>query len=299
MSNVKFKGIIPALVSPLNEDGTVREKVLRKLLNWHLGKGCNGFYICGTTGEGVVMKPEARKVMVEITVDAVKGKGFVIDHIGAIDLRTAMNLARHASDTGVDAISSVPPFFYKYGQKEIMQYYQALSDSSDVPMLIYSLSSIGDSISKLEMVERIMKIKNMIGLKWTNYNFFEMGKIKSINDGNINVLVGNDGTLLAGLVMRADGGIGLTYNVMPKIYIELYRSFISGNIKRAQDAQFKVNKVIDIMLRYDAFTAVKDILEMIGFTVGYYTLPIKRFTKLEQESFRDELKKINFEKEYL
>jgi len=299
MNNVKFKGIIPALISPLNEDGTVREKVLRKLINWHLEKGCNGFYICGATGEGVVMKPEARKVMAEITVDAVKGKGFVIDHIGAIDFRTAMDLARHASDTGVDAISSLPPFFYKYEQKEIIQYYQALSDSSDVPILMYSLSLIGDSISKFEIVERIMKIKNIIGLKWTNYNFFEMGKIKSINDGNINVFVGNDEMLLAGLVMRADGGIGLSYNVMPKIYIELYRSFISGDIKRAQDAQFKANKVIDIMLRYNAFTAVKDILEMIGFTVGYYTFPIKRFTKLEQESFRDELKKINFEKEYL
>jgi N-acetylneuraminate lyase len=297
MKNVKFKGIMPALVSPVNEDGTVREQVLRKLIRWQLSQGCAGFYICGATGEGTVMMPEARKAMAEITVDEVKGKGVVIDHIGAIDLRTAADLAKHASDTGVDAISSVPPFFYGYSEKEITQYYQALSDVSDVPILMYASPLSGVTITS-EMVGRMLSVKNMIGLKWTSSNYYEMRKIKELNNGDINVINGPDEMLICGLSMGADGGIGATYNVMPKLFVKIYESFISGNISQAQEAQYKANRVIDILIKHGVINGVKDALEMFGFDVGYSTYPMKRFTAAESETFRNELKNIGFDKDY-
>jgi N-acetylneuraminate lyase len=172
---------MPALISPLNEDGSIRESSLRKLIKWQLEAGCAGFYICGATGEGAVMKPEARKAMAEITVDEVKssskGRGVVIDHVGAIDLRTAAELAEHAAGAGVDAISSVPPFFYGYSEREIKQYYQALSDASGLPLLMYASPLSGVNITS-EMVERMLEVKNLIGLKWTSPNYYEMRKIK-------------------------------------------------------------------------------------------------------------------------
>ena len=298
MSNVKFTGIMPAIVSPLNEDGSVKEKSLRKLIDWQLKAGCKGFYVCGATGEGTVMKPDSRKTMSEIAVDEARGRGCVISHIGAVDLRTAQDLARQASDVGVDAISSVPPFFYGYGEREIYQYYQALSDSSGVPMLMYA-SPLSGTVIKAEMVEKMLGIRNMIGLKWTSYDYYEMRKIKELNGGDINVINGPDETLLCGLVMGADGGIGATYNPMPKVFVKIYESFMSGNIAAAQEAQFKVNKVIKILLRHGVLTGVKDMLEMIGFDIGYCTYPLKRFTTSEQVAFRAELKALRFEEEYL
>ena len=298
MSNIKFKGIMPALVSPLDEDGNVKEKALRKLINWQLDAGCTGFYICGATGEGTVMKPESRKIMAEIAVDEVKGRGCIIDHIGAIDLRTAIDLARHASNTGVDAISSVPPFFYGYGQREIIQYYQALSDSSDVPLLMYASPLAGINIT-VELVSKMLEVKNFIGLKWTSYNYYEMRIIKELNGGDINVINGPDETLLCGLTMGADGGIGASYNAIPKLFVKIYDCFVSGDIIGAQDAQFKVNKVMQVLFKHGLLNGVKDMLEMIGFEAGYCTYPIKRFTPSEQEAFRAELKLLKFEEEYL
>ncbi|MFA6293509.1 MAG: dihydrodipicolinate synthase family protein [Victivallales bacterium] len=298
MSNVKFKGIMPAIVSPLNEDGSVKEKSLRKLIDWQLKAGCKGFYICGATGEGTVMKPDSRKAMAEIAVDEARGKGCVISHIGAIDLRTAQDLARHATDIGVDAISSVPPFFYGYGEREIHQYYQALSDSSDVPMLMYA-SPMSGTVIKAEMVEKMLGIRNMIGLKWTSYDYYEMRKIKELNGGDINVINGPDETLLCGLVMGADGGIGATYNPMPKVFVKIYDSFVSGNIAAAQEAQFKANRLIRIIIKHGVLNGVKDMLDMLGFDIGYCTYPMKRFTASEQEAFRTELRSIRFEEEYL
>ena len=113
-NNLLLKGIMPALVSPVNEDYTVREDVTRKLVEWQLSKGCTGFYVCGGTGEGVVMQPEARKRMAEIVVEQTAGRGKVIVHIGAIDLKTTIELAQHAEKIGADVISSVPPLYYNY-----------------------------------------------------------------------------------------------------------------------------------------------------------------------------------------
>ncbi len=277
MSNVKFKGIIPAIVSPLNEDGTVREKVFRDLINWQLETGCRGFYLCGGTGEGVVMRPEARKTVAEIAVDELKGRGFVIDHIGAVDLNTAVDLAGHASSIGVDAISSLPPFFYTYDEKEIIQFYRALADSSEVPLIIYASPMSGINISA-DLVEKLLNIQGIIGVKYTSYNYYEMRRIKELNNGDVNVINGPDETLLCGLVMGADGGIGTTYNVIPKIFVKLYLSFLEGRIDEARLLQYKANKVIEILVKYGILAGVKDMLEMIGFNVGYYTYPLKRLT---------------------
>lgn len=298
MKNIKFKGIMPALISPLNEDGTVKEDVMRKLINWDLDAGCAGFYICGATGEGTVMKPEARKRMAEIAVDEVKGRGVVISHVGAIDLRTAVDLAKHASDCGVDAISSVPPFFYGYSEKEIAQYYQALSEASELPLLMYASPLSGVKITA-DIVERMLKIKNMIGLKWTSPDYYEMRKLKELNNGDINVINGPDETLLCGLIMGADGGIGATYNVMPKLYVKIYENFLNGNIAEAQKTQYKVNRVIPILIKHGVINGLKDILEKLGFNVGYSTFPLKRFTPLEQEEFHKDLDSIRFFEEYV
>lgn len=287
MDNIKFKGIMPALVSPLNEDGSVREKVLRRLIRWHLSSGCSGFYICGATGEGVVMKPESRQAMAEITVDETGGQGTVINHIGAVDLRTAEQLARHSSDIGVAAISSVPPFFYQYGFEEIRQYYEALSAASDVPLLMYASPLAGAPLS-IDALERLLAIRNMIGLKWTNPNYYEMFKVKQLNGGNINVINGPDETLLCGLVMGADGGIGSTYNIMPQMYVNLYRHYLNGDVDGARSIQFKVNRVIHLLLRFGVFPGIKALLEYQGYDVGYCTSPMKRLGAEEQELLRRE-----------
>jgi N-acetylneuraminate lyase len=272
----------------VDENGDIKEMALRKLVKHLLNAGCNGFYICGATGEGVVMKPESRKILAEIVVDEVGGRGCVIDHIGAIDLRTSHELARHASDTGVDAISSVPPFFYNYGDNEIIDYYKALSEAANVPIIIYASPLTGITMS-LSLVEKLFNIPKVEGIKWTNFNYYHMNKIKEMKNGAVKVFNGPDETLVCGLIMGADAGIGSTYNIMPDMYTKLYRDFYSGNITGASIMQFKINKVIDILLKYGVIPGIKYILEMQGFDVGYCISPMKRFSNIEGEAFRGEM----------
>ena len=114
-NNVKFSGVMSALVSCIDEQENVQEDSMRRLMRWHLHEGFSGFYLTGGTGEGPVLQKETRKRIVEIANDEAGGKCNLIAHVGAIDLKTAAELARHAADNGMNAISSVPPFFFGYG----------------------------------------------------------------------------------------------------------------------------------------------------------------------------------------
>lgn len=297
-SNVKFKGVMSALVSCIDENENVKEDSMRRLMNWHLNEGFTGFYLTGGTGEGPVLQKETRKRIVEIAKDEAGDRCDLIVHVGAIDLTTAKELAKHAGEVGVDAISSVPPFFFKYGEEQIADYYKALSDASGLPVLMYASPLSGVNIT-VDMVERLMNVPNMIGLKWTNYDYFTMHRMKELCGGNINVINGPDECLLCGLNMGADGGIGATYNIMPKLFQQIYDNFKAGNIEAAQAAQYKANKLIEILLKFGVVVGIKDALEMIGFDCGYQVYPQKRFSPEEQAAFRAALKAINYEQEYI
>jgi N-acetylneuraminate lyase len=296
--NIQFKGVMSALVSCVDDQGKVIEDSMRRLMDWQLKSGMEGFYLCGGTGEGPVLQADTRMKIAEIAKDAVGDRCKLIAHVGAIDLTTATKLARHASDIGLDAISSVPPFFFHYGEKEIRDYYRALSDASGLPVLMYASPLSGVTIT-WDMVDRLMDIPGMIGLKWTSYDYFTMHRIRELRGGNINVINGPDECLLCGLSMGADGGIGATYNVMPKLFREIYDKFQSGDIAGAQAAQFKANKLIEVLLKFGVVVGIKDILAELGYDCGYQVYPQKRFTDEERTAFHEALKAIRYEEEYL
>lgn len=281
-NNVIFKGIMPALVSPVDENGDLLVEETKKLVKWELGWGVNGFYICGSTGEGLVLKPETRKKLLETVVEAVDGRVPVIDHIGAIDLPTTLDLARHAEKAGAAAISSIPPIYFRYDEDEVVDYYKRIMAVSKLPLVMYGVGSAGTKLT-LSTVKRVMEEPGAIGIKWTYPDYFTMGLVKDINGGNINVINGPDEMLISGLAMGADAGIGTTYNVMPGLFCELYHEFRSGNVERAKEIQHAINKIIKVLIDYNALPATKALLCAMGFNVGKCTSPLKHYTEKENE----------------
>lgn len=298
MSNIRFTGIMSALVSPLNEDGSIRKKDMARLMDWHLQEGFTGFYLCGGTGEGTVMQPEARMDLVAYAKEQVGDRAKLIAHVGAIDLITATKLARHAGRIGLDGISSVPPFFYRYGEKEIVQYYTALAEASGLPVIMYASPLAGVPIT-CEMVDRLMDIPGMVGVKWTSYDYYTMRRIRELKGGDINVLNGPDETLLCGLTMGADGGIGATYNVMPRVIQRIYSAYAAGDLATAQEAQYQANRLIHLLIKYDVIPAVKAILAHIGYDCGYCTYPMKRLDDNEQQAMVRDLQELGYFEDYI
>ncbi len=273
-SNILFRGVMPALVTPLNDDATVRCDAVEPMVRWIASQGVDGFYVLGGTGEGGVLSECERMRMAEVTADAVKKSGKqMIMHIGGADTQSAIRLAKHAAEVGADAISSVyPNFFCEYSLEEAAGYYEALIQASGLPMLGYCSKMI-QAQSPLTVVERLMKLDGMIGVKYTFPNYYQLEQIKQLNGGNINVINGPDETLLCGLAMGADGGIGANYSLIPAKFAALYRLVQENDMRGAMQMQAEINRLIAVILRYPMIPAIKCVLEYMGFAVGNAAYP--------------------------
>ena len=289
MNRILFTGIMPALLSPVNEDGSIREKTLRRLVRDLSETGITGFYLCGATGEGIAMAPERRMELVEIVKDEAPEGMKLINHIGAADLATVRRLARHSRKIGMDGISSVPPFFFNYDERGIIDYYRAMSDESDaLPLLIYA-SPLSGTPLPVETVEKMLDIPGFIGMKYTNPNYYLMSRYKKLDGGNINIINGPDETCMLGLLMGADAAIGSTYNVMPRLFVELFPRVKGGRAEEARPLQMKADDLIELMLKFDVISCCKLMLEQRGYDIGETNAPMKRLTTGQKAAFLEAL----------
>jgi len=294
MYKEQFSGIIPALVTPIDEYGALNEKTVRELIDWQLGQGVSGFYICGNTGEGPALPESTRFHMAEVAVEHVAGRGQVICHVGAADAQSALRLARHAHGIGCGAISSLPPTaYYDYGEDEIFDYYKRLGESCPLPLLVYA-NAMFRQADIAPFVERLMGLPTVAGAKFTRYNFFEMRNVCELCGGNIAVLNSPDEMLINGLTMGACAGIGSTYNVMPGRYAALYDAFTRGDFEAARQLQFEINHVIRDIIKYGVIRSIKQILCEMGFDAGGPVWPGRGFSLEEAKTLRYELSAAGF-----
>ncbi|MEG1985463.1 MAG: dihydrodipicolinate synthase family protein, partial [Oscillospiraceae bacterium] len=124
----RFKGIFAALVTPYTESKEVSYTELKKLVRHLIKEGVNGFYVGGSTGEAFLLSHDERKKILEAVLEENAGERIVIAHVGCIGTDLAVDLAKHAESVGADAVSSIAPFYYKYSQDEICDYYDTLAN---------------------------------------------------------------------------------------------------------------------------------------------------------------------------
>ena len=289
MSKIKFSGILPALITPFDKNGKVMEKSVADLVNYQLAVGVDGFYVLGGTGEGVVLTINQRKAMVDAAIKANNGRGKIIIHTGAINQDEVMEMTRYATNAGADGISSIlPSIYFKYNMRELCTYYKKMADNTNLPILVYA-NHTSNGVDVNKMIEQLLQIENIVGAKDTRANYYQMWNLKQINGGNINVINGPDESLLCGLTMGADGGIGTTYNLMPELFVELYRKFKKGDIQGAMQAQSKVNKVINTLFDWGEGSVIrttKETLYLKGFNVGDCAAPALPFNPSKRKGFK-------------
>jgi N-acetylneuraminate lyase len=139
----------------------VREASLRRIIDWQLSFGVNGLYVCGSTGECLLMKPDRRMELLEFAIDQVAGRVPVIAHTGTLDLSTAIALTKHAEQCGANAVSSIPPAYFQYREEEIIHYYTALAGATSLPLITYGIGLAENNLNAM-MVEKLMEVENII-----------------------------------------------------------------------------------------------------------------------------------------
>ncbi|WP_243283389.1 dihydrodipicolinate synthase family protein [Clostridium butyricum] len=248
-----FKGVIPAVLTVFDKEENIDEVGMRQLVSFLIDKGVNGLYLTGSTGEGFTMTSEERKKVVEIVIDETAGRVPVVVHVGAIGTKISIDLAKHAESVGADGISSVPPFYWKFNENQIIKYYEDIASSCSIPMIVYNVPLVG--LLGMNAIKRLAKIENVKGIKYTALSQYEITQIKDEVGEEFLVYSGADEMAMSGLIAGADGIVGSFYNIMPELFINIYDAVKNKDLDEAQRLQKQAVEVIMYALQLPSFYA--------------------------------------------
>jgi N-acetylneuraminate lyase len=289
-----FTGVWPALITPLTEEDRVNGATACRLVEYLLAAGVGGFYVCGGTGEGILLSTAERERMAETVIEQVNGRVPVIIHVGAITTAEAMALAVRAEAAGADAVAAIPPFYYNVGFQGIVEHYRSIAGASALPLYIYYIpTATGVTVTAQQMWE-LCQIPNVRGFKYTSYDMYLLEQVLALGKGTLNVFSGPDELFAPMLTVGVDGAIGTTYNVLPRHFVKLYETFRRGDIEGARRLQSQANRVIDTFTKHGGLPAVKEMMRMIGLDCGYCRRPLRRLNESQVAALRADLDAVGF-----
>ena len=278
----RLRGVYPALFTPFDKKLRVNEEELRALVEHHLASGLRGFFVCGSSGEGFLLRVEERKRVAEIVVEQTAGRGVCIIHVGHTSSDVAADLARHAESIGADGISSVPPIYYKVGFEGCVLHYRTIANACGLPFIVYNIpATTGVSVTTKEMAA-LFRIETIVGMKFTDSDYYEMHNIIESAEEDCIILSGSDQLFLPALTMGAGGAIGTTQNIMPKFFVKLHQTYVRGDVEEARRMQYQVNRVIRELLTYGSVSAWKSVLKAQGFNFGPCRAPLRTLSESEE-----------------
>ncbi len=224
MTHTKLAGIFPALPTPLKADRSVDLGALEKILDRVYSAGVDGVYVCGSTGEGMLLDEADRRIVLETVVqNSPRGKQ-VIAHVGARSLDVAERLAKHAERSQASALSSIRAPGVTH--QEMLGWYKVLATSTSLPFLVYYFPfSTGEPLT-VDQLEEMCELPGVSGIKYTDYDLFTLSLLARAGYPIFN---GRDEVLAAGLLMGACGGIGSVYNLVPEWFVDLRNQAGSGD----------------------------------------------------------------------
>jgi 4-hydroxy-tetrahydrodipicolinate synthase len=281
------KGIIPAMITPLTDEGRLNRSAFRRFIDYLIEGGLHGIFVAGTTGEFYGLSADEKKEMFEIAVEEVDGRVPVYAGTGAITTRECVQLTQIAEQCGADAVSILTPMFISPTQEELYQHYKAIAASTRLPILLYNnLPKTGVTITPAT-VERLAEVDNIVGVKDSSGDFTLTSEyIRRTRNRDFSVLSGRDTLIHACLCYGGSGSIAACANIAPRICADIYDKFVDGDIQGSLEAQFAIAP-LRLAFTLGSFpTVIKEGLKLLGIEAGPCMGPIGPMTGAEKEELK-------------
>lgn len=229
-----FKGSMVALVTPMHEDGSIDKKALHDLVEWHIQSGTSALIIAGTTGESPTLEPDEHFELLSAVVKQVNGRIPVIAGAGTNSTRTTLKLVENSKRAGADACLIVTPYYNKPTQQGLYQHYKTVAEHAGMPVILYNVPGRTACDILPETVERLAKVKNIIGIKEATGKLDRAQEIMRRCDKSFEIYSGDDATALDLMLNGAQGVISVTANVAPAKMHEMCEAALNGKTDLAQ-----------------------------------------------------------------
>ncbi len=235
------QGSIPALITPMLEDGKVDYPTLRKLIDWHVNEGTDCIGVVGTTGESPTVTVEEHCEIIRVSVEQAAGRVPIMAGCGANSTAEAIELAKFAKKVGADCQLQVVPYYNKPTQEGQYRHFRAIAEATpDLPVILYNVPGRSVADMQHETVLRLAQVPGIVGIKEATGNIERAQWLIRDLPKEFAVYSGDDPTAVALMLCGGAGNISVTANVAPRMMHELCMAAIRGDIQEAMRIQFKL-----------------------------------------------------------
>ena len=271
-----IRGSIPALITPMLEDGKVDYPTLRKLIDWHVAEGTDGLVIVGTSGESPTVNVDEHREILRVSVEQAAKRIPIIAGCGANSTAEAISLAKYAESIGADAQLQVVPYYNKPTQEGIYLHMRKVAEAVDLPVILYNVPGRTVADMAHSTVVRLSQVPNIVGIKEATGNLERGAWLIRDTAPDFAVYSGDDPTAVNLMLMGGKGNISVTANVAPKLMHELCAAAIAGDAKTAHALNLSLLDLHQAMFVQANPIPVKYALSKMGKMAPGVRLPLTR-----------------------
>lgn len=268
-----LEGIYTALITPM-KSGSVDVDALKKIVDRQLAAGVHGLVLCATTGEGVILKNDEKRVVIETVVREVQNETQVIVGTGQVATWTTIEATRMAADLGADAALVVTPSYLRPSQEGIVKHYEAVADEGGLPVILYNVPSRTACDILPETVARLADHEKIVGLKEASGSMLRIQQVVAASSGKISILSGDDPLTVSTLVAGGRGVISTGSNVVPERWVSLWNAWKDNNIRGAAAIQAQLRGLHEALFMEANPGPVKAAAHLLGLIDPEIRLPL-------------------------
>jgi dihydrodipicolinate synthase/N-acetylneuraminate lyase len=275
-------GVCPANVTAQGADGKVDLKQTKSVVEFLYSKGVDGLHVCGTTGEFATLSVNERKAVADTCIEAANDRGTIMVQVGAVATAVSCELAKHATKSGADAISSVPPFYYPQTKESVLNHYRRIAEASGLPVIIYDNPLTTGFTITVEIAKELVEGGYVHGIKLARHDMWSLARFANLKNGKF-IVYPVETFYQAGLATAPMvGTIGSMGNWIPEAFVGIKRNFEAGNIKRAAEIQRLVCELITVY-QGEEIACTKVLVEYRGISCGDPWEPLLPLTNKQKK----------------
>ena len=296
----RLQGLIAAPFTPMNNDGSLHLEIIPAYYDMLKANGITGAFICGSTGEGVSLSIKERKAVAEAWAACTKNDTAftVMPLLGGTSLEDCKELALHAQEAGLDAVSFTAPFYFKPATVEALAECCAVVAAvvPDMPFYYYHIPVLtGVGVTMFDLLNAIDgKVPNFAGIKYTHEDFMDFLSCINFKNGKYDMLWGRDENILPALALGTKASVGSTFNYAAPLYYDLIDAFNNGDLSTAQALQQQSIDMIRLLGKYGGIATGKAYMKLMGLDCGAFRLPVKNMSTEQFDAFKKEVTALGF-----
>lgn len=244
----RFRGIIPPLVTPLNDRDTIDVEGTRRLLEHVIRGGVHGVFILGTTGEAPSLSYRLRREFIQLVCQIVDRRIPVLVGITDTAFVESVELAKLAHQAGASAVVLSKPYYFPAGQTELLQYVHHMMDELTLPLVLYNMPSLTKVWFEYETLRKLCAFEQIVGIKDSSGDldyFARIVELKKIRP-DWSIMIGPEHLTTRAMALGGDGGVNGGANLYPEMFVALYQAAFSGDHEKTKALNHQVEKLQEI-----------------------------------------------------